>query len=176
MAKVLYRQHRELNRFLQSANTISRTNYILILVLASVNSFATVAVNLTLFISTIMSWSEAGPVPFYSKWSSTHTYWEPISLTRVAMKSLGTYYFAIQIFQQWVSIALAIFIFALFGASANARMPYLHAICTLAKYFGRIPAGSELQGSPRSGLSSIRFGLRELPQDMTLASAELGCV
>ncbi|KZV72025.1 STE3-domain-containing protein [Peniophora sp. CONT] len=177
VAKLLYRQSREFEHFLRSNQSISRTHYIRILALASINIFLILSLNLTIFILTVIFniADYPGALPFYTGWSHLHTDWSPVGISWVHLEaSGGKPIIAAQYLSQWTSVAHSFAIFALFGLTASARASYWGAICTVTGLFGWKPTWRGRVGVTRSVLSSIRFNRNAPPQEISLASCELG--
>ncbi|KZV72023.1 hypothetical protein PENSPDRAFT_684048 [Peniophora sp. CONT] len=178
--RVLYLQNREVNLFLSSNNSMSRTNYLRILVLASLSVFLTLAMNVVNFLLTLIPVlvQSSEPLPLYQGWLFDHTNWEPVGFPYEAIVSTSTargfYYFS-----QWITPVLSFAIFGLFGNTAGARASYWRVFCISATWLGWKPTTRGRRGATLSVLDSIRFTARNGPQqDMTisLASAELRCV
>ncbi|KZV65950.1 fungal pheromone STE3G-protein-coupled receptor [Peniophora sp. CONT] len=168
VARIFYRQSRDINHFLQSNDSVTRANYIRILVLASIDVILTLPmgiVNIILFVTG--SISSGFGLPFYRGWTYDHTEWEPESISYESIVAEGTSAIAQQYFTQWTSPILAFAIFGLFGVTSEARASYWRIICTFSGWFGWKPMLRKRR--PRLPLGDIEFG--ERPMDL-----EIGCV
>ncbi|KZV72022.1 hypothetical protein PENSPDRAFT_684047 [Peniophora sp. CONT] len=176
VARTLYRQSKEIDYFLQGSQSVTRTNYIRILLLASISIFLVLAYNVTIFVLTVVPTFETNgqPLPFYQGWDALHGVWSPGSFSwEEARHDGGGKYMDLN---RWASFLHSCVIFGLFGLTAGARASYWNAFCIAAGWFGWRPAWRAWGGTSRSALSSIRFSHDGPPQDISisLASAELG--
>ncbi|VDC00134.1 unnamed protein product [Peniophora sp. CBMAI 1063] len=165
VARLLYRQSRDINSFLGVNNAALRDNYLRILALASIDillTFPIAIVNLALII--ISSVASQDSVPFYWGWKLLHTQWGPYGVPYAALESEGATYKAQSFFSYWSSPVLAFAIFGLFGLTSTARSSYWSVLCTICSVFGWHSP------SPRSrkdaSLGEIEFGSR--PHDLSL--------
>ncbi|KZV68488.1 hypothetical protein PENSPDRAFT_511578 [Peniophora sp. CONT] len=171
VVRMLYRQRRDIHSFLNSNTSVSRTNYLRILALASVDILLTLPlgiVNITLHIISSLS---QRPIPFYGDWTSIHTDWEPVSFTYAELKAVGTVNLAQGYFNPWASTVLAFTIFGLLGLTSAARASCWRIICTLGGWVGWKPSSRKRNGRESPG--EIEFGPR--PLDMSPhGDAEMG--
>ncbi|KZV72026.1 fungal pheromone STE3G-protein-coupled receptor [Peniophora sp. CONT] len=173
VAMTLYRQSREFNCFLRSNRSISRTNYIRILALASINIVIILTFNLTMILFEVLPLVDVHrTITLYNGWSNLHTDWSPLGFSWADVKAGGKLNLAIQYLDQWASVAHSFAIFALFGLTVGARASYWRAICTVAGWFGWKPTWRGRSGATRSVLSSIRFNRNRQAQEVSLASCE----
>ncbi|KZV64171.1 STE3-domain-containing protein [Peniophora sp. CONT] len=165
-ARILCRHRRDIKRFLQSNDSMSRTRYTRILVLASVDVLITLPfgiVNIVLLVTRQLS-LDPPSLPLYHGWTFLHTDWDPgYSLYSDTLK-IGTADVAQLYFTLWTSPVLAIAIFCLFGITSEARATYWRIICTIGGWFGWKPS-PHARGA-RSQVGDIEFGVR--PQDASL--------
>ncbi|KZV69827.1 fungal pheromone STE3G-protein-coupled receptor, partial [Peniophora sp. CONT] len=122
--RTYYRQRKDIDSFLRSNTSVSRTNYFRILVLASLDILLTLPigiVNITLKIVQALSVNE---FPFYPGWTFLHTDWEPFGVSYTELQAEDTANFAGTYFAQWTSPVLAFIIFGLFGVTPEARASY----------------------------------------------------
>ena len=161
-----YRHSRDINRFLQSNNSVSRNNYMRILALASIDVLITLPVNIANIVLNVTETLSQGSMPFYSGWAFDHTDWEPVGYSYAEIAAFGTSDVAGLYFALWSSPFLAFVIFGLFGVTSEARASYWRIICTIGGWFGWKPAPPQVSGA-RSPLGDIAFGERA-PQDMSL--------
>ncbi|VDC06408.1 unnamed protein product [Peniophora sp. CBMAI 1063] len=157
---ILYCQRRDANEFLQSDNSVSRTNYFRIFALASIDIFLTLPmgiVNIVLSISG--SISNTGSFPLYGGWTAIHTDWDPVGIMAGAQLGGAQGYFS-----RWTSPVLAFAIFGLFGATREARASYWRAIHTVCGWVGCIPMSDTNGTGP--ALGTIELG--ERPRDSTI--------
>ena len=76
VAWTFYRQNRDLNRFLQSNNSISRANYFRILALASIDILITLPFGIVSIVLEALPAVGQERIPFYPGWTSLHSKWE----------------------------------------------------------------------------------------------------
>ncbi|KZV65954.1 fungal pheromone STE3G-protein-coupled receptor [Peniophora sp. CONT] len=138
--RIFYRQSRDINHFLQSNNSVSRTNYIRIFVLASIDVVLTLPLGI---VATVLSVTDALSdgfgLPFYLGWTYDHTDWEPTSFSYQSVVAEGASSLGGQYFSQWSSPVLAFAIFGLFGVTSEARASYLRTVYTICGWFGWKP-------------------------------------
>ncbi|VDB95832.1 unnamed protein product [Peniophora sp. CBMAI 1063] len=159
VAKTYYRQRKDINSFLRSNPSVSRTNYLRILILASIDILLTLPfaiVSLTLDI--VRGLSDFSSFPFYFGWTLLHTAWEPKGFSYAEQQSLGTAYIAAAYFSLWTSPVLAFAIFGLFGLTPEARASYWRIICTVGGWFGWKPTLRARNAQASAG--EIEFGAR----------------
>ncbi|KZV66748.1 STE3-domain-containing protein [Peniophora sp. CONT] len=173
VVRTYYRQRKDINSFLRSNTSVSRTNYFRILVLASLDIMLTLPigiVNITLNVVQPLSVDE---FPFYPGWTFLHTDWEPVGFSYTELQADGTSELALNYFVQWTSPVLAFVIFSLFGVSPEARASYWRIICTIGKWFGWKPTPRARNG--QASLGDIEFGAGPA-QDTSGIDLEMGCV
>ena len=159
--RIFYRQRKDINNFLQSNQSVSRTNYFRILMLASIDVALTLPVGIVNVILYCLVYAEtSGPKEFYPGWHEVHSDWAPRSKTYAELQADRTSV-ALQYFIHWVTPMLAFAIFGLFGCSAEARVSYRRMFYVLAGFFGWRPT-LRLQRSQSATLDSMDFGERHL--------------
>ncbi|KZV68525.1 STE3-domain-containing protein [Peniophora sp. CONT] len=168
--RTFYRQSRDVHSFLNSNTSVSRTNYLRILALASVDVLLTLPVGIANIILSVTTAVAQGELPFYWGWNLLHTDWEPVGVLYVEIKSFGTATLAQFYFNNWTSPVLAFVIFGLFGITSEARASYWRIICTIGGWVGWKPTARTRKG--QQSLGEIEFGAR--PQDMSLGDVEMG--
>ncbi|KZV72021.1 hypothetical protein PENSPDRAFT_564967, partial [Peniophora sp. CONT] len=129
VAIVLYRQSREFNEFLHSNPSITRTNYIRILVLATFNICIMLFLNIAVSVSTVLSTNFGPPklFPFYPGWGPVHHDESPVASSWAAIKASGPLNVAFTFLARWASIIVSFAIFGLFGLPQGARASYRRA-------------------------------------------------
>ncbi|VDC05050.1 unnamed protein product [Peniophora sp. CBMAI 1063] len=160
IARFLYRHSRDLKSFLQSSDSVDRTNYHRILVLASMDILLTLPMGVaSIVLNTRQSLAyDDGQISFYYGWRDDHADWAPRSVSQADALAGGTSVVAQYYFIQWTSPVLAFVIFALFGATSEARAAYWRVICTIGGCFGWAPTPCTHRA--RSSLGDIEFGER----------------
>ncbi|KZV69113.1 fungal pheromone STE3G-protein-coupled receptor [Peniophora sp. CONT] len=127
VARTYYRQRRDIDSFLRSNSSVSHTNYLRILVLASIDILLTLPIGVITITLNVVEAVVTNEFPFYSGWTYLHTGWEPeqisyeIQVQGSASKVVQTY------FIQWTSPVLAFVVFGLFGITFEARASYWRA-------------------------------------------------
>ena len=167
VAWMFYRQSRDINRFLQSNDSVSRNNYMRILALASIDVLITLPVGIANIVLTVTGSLSQGPMPFYFGWTYDHTDWAPVGYSYAESVAIGTSEVVQFYFVQWTSPFLAFVIFGLFGVTSEARASYWRIICTVGGWLGWKPTPPQAS-TARSLLGDIEFGERA-PQDMSLS-------
>ncbi|KZV64174.1 STE3-domain-containing protein [Peniophora sp. CONT] len=119
VAWTLYRQSRDINRFLNSNNSVTRTNYIRILALASIDILLTLPIGIV-----SLALNVTGSLGVTS--------------------NVVIFYFG-----SWISPVLAFAIFGFFGLTSEARSSYWHAIYTVAAWCGWKPTPSPSRARSR---------------------------
>ncbi|VDB95835.1 unnamed protein product [Peniophora sp. CBMAI 1063] len=155
VVRTYYRQSKDINSFLRSNPSISRTNYLRILILASIDILFILpigVVNVALYISATLSPPKY--LPFYPGWAFLHADWTP------------------NYFINWTSPVLAFVIFGLFGATAEARASYWRIICTVGGWLGWKPTLRARNG--RASLGEINFGARPRETGTSGLDLEMG--
>lgn len=170
MIRIFYRQSRDIHSFLNSNTSVSRTNYLRILAVASVDILLTLPIGVTNVILNVISAKTSAGIHFYWGWNFLHTDWKPVDYSYADIKSLGTATLAGLYFSIWTSPVLAFVIFGLFGATTEARASYWRIICTVGSWVGWKPALRTRKG--QQSLGEIEFGAR--PQDMSFGDVEMG--
>ena len=172
VARTLHRQRKEVNDFLQSNDSVSRTNYFRILALASIDILLTLPfgiASIALAVSDELS-APAG-LPFYFGWTRDHTEWEPVGYSYAGMVAQGKSSVAQLYFTHWTSPILAFAIFGLFGVTSEARASYWRIICTMGGWLGWKPTPPQASRA-RSLLENNKLGKRVL-QDLSLEIVDL---
>ncbi|VDC00187.1 unnamed protein product, partial [Peniophora sp. CBMAI 1063] len=149
MILVFYRQYREINEFLQSNDSsITRTNYIRILALASIDVLVTLplgAISLALFLIPATRNDgdiEASNITFYPGWHFLHTNWGPTGSTYDEIKAAGNLRLQQLYFSYWTGPLLAFVIFGLFGLTPDARATYGQLVGALMRFLRMRSTGS----------------------------------
>ncbi|VDC05733.1 unnamed protein product [Peniophora sp. CBMAI 1063] len=145
---ILHRRHTELDQFLHSNNSISRSCYFRVLTLASVDIVFTLFVNITDFVIHMLSYDQFAP--FYPGWNYVHTDWAPVSFTWEELR--GNRW--ADIYTQWTAPLFAFVIFGLFGLTEGARASYRHALSTMKGWFMRVLVGG--RDGCKSAISVLR--------------------
>ncbi|KZV66761.1 fungal pheromone STE3G-protein-coupled receptor, partial [Peniophora sp. CONT] len=139
VTRTYYRQRRDVDSFLRSNPSISRTNYLRILFLASIDILLTMPIGIVTITLVIVQARSLDLFPFYPGWTYLHTDWEPSGLSYAELEAGGTAYLAGTYFALWTSPVLAFAIFGLFGVTPEARASYWRIICTVGGWFGWKP-------------------------------------
>ncbi|VDC07897.1 unnamed protein product [Peniophora sp. CBMAI 1063] len=156
--RMFYRQGRNNRSFVCSDNTISRTNYLRILILASIDVLLTLPIGITNIVLKVVPALKNSGLPVYPGWTVLHTNWSPVSFSYSRIKASGTAGLAQFYFTHWTSPVLALAIFALFGLTTEARVSYLRIIHFV---IGRIGWKPGSRGAKKTtSLGDIEFGLR----------------
>ncbi|VDB95517.1 unnamed protein product [Peniophora sp. CBMAI 1063] len=166
VARVFYRHNREINLFLQSNDSVSRTNYFRILALASIDVLLTLPIGIATVVLDVKQLLTLGPIPFYYGWTYDHTNWQPEKLFYTDLVSDGPFNVGQLYFTQWSSPFLAFIIFGLFGVTSEARASYWRIICTVCGWFGWKPTLGTRRA--RSSLGDFEFGERPARNSMSL--------
>lgn len=173
---MFYKQSRDVDRFLSSTNSVSRLNYMRILVLASIDIVLTLPFGIVNMVLGIKSSMNQDALTFYAGWTATHsTDWAAGSITYAELKGFGTASLALQYFIFWTAPFLSFVIFGLFGMTAEARASYWQVLCAIGSLFGWKPVPLVLgRANRKSELGIMQFGAR--PQDTVSLDVEMGCV
>ncbi|KZV74012.1 STE3-domain-containing protein [Peniophora sp. CONT] len=165
VVRIFYQRNQDVNRFLESNDSVSRTNYIRILVLASIDVLLTLPIGIVNIVLIVTDALSQHALQFYPGWLYDHPpgNWGPQSYSYADLTSIGISVVAQQYFVQWTSPVLAFVIFGLFGFTAEARALAQRAMITVCGWFGWKPTTS-VQGT-RSTLGTIEFG--ERPQGIS---------
>ncbi|KZV65743.1 hypothetical protein PENSPDRAFT_551585, partial [Peniophora sp. CONT] len=126
--QVFYCQSRNTSSFLRSNETISHTNYLRILILASIDILLTLPIGIVNIVLKTISAVEASALPLYPGWSSLHSNWGPVAFSYARIKMGGTAGLVQFYFSHWTSPVLAFTIFGLFGLTTEACASYVNAI------------------------------------------------
>ncbi|KZV67685.1 STE3-domain-containing protein [Peniophora sp. CONT] len=176
---IFYRQSRDMSDFFLRSNSnssTSRSGYLRLFALASVDMLATFPVgivNVALVI--VRNLDSRRSLPFYDGWTATHRNWAPHSSPYSDVLAKGRSGLAQFYFSNWVTPVLSLIIFALFGTTLNARKAYMTVLC----WFGdllhirpiirrrrqRLKHQEAVQNRERT-----RRGLGSGPQEITLDS------
>ncbi|KZV71051.1 hypothetical protein PENSPDRAFT_752047 [Peniophora sp. CONT] len=172
VARIFYLHSRDINHFLRSNGSVSRTNYLRILALASLDILLTLPIGIVNVVLNVTSDESQTSLRFYPGWARVHSNWEPLSYSYAELQATGVSALPLGYFTYWTSPVLAFTIFGLFGMTAEARATYWGVICTVGGWFGWKP-------SPRAGnlnagvsLGTIEFGAQ--PQETMTLDAEMG--
>ncbi|VDC04735.1 unnamed protein product [Peniophora sp. CBMAI 1063] len=166
VARLFYRQSRDINHFLQSNDSVSRTNYFRLLTLASIDILLTLPVGIATLVLDVEDVLSYGLIPFYLGWAHDHTDWQPVSFSYADLVSQGTSAVAADYLSQWTSPVLAFVIFGLFGVTSEARASYWRVICAIGGWFGWKPTLCTRRA--RSPLGDIEFGERPAQNSISL--------
>ncbi|VDB86999.1 unnamed protein product [Peniophora sp. CBMAI 1063] len=166
VARIFYRHGQEINHFLQSNDSVNRTNYFRILALASIDILLTLPLGIATIALIVKDSVSFGTVPFYFGWTHDHTEWQPQSYSYASIVSQGTSALAQFYFVFWTSPILAFVIFGLFGVTSEARASYWRIICTICGWIGWKPTLPTRRA--RSPLGDIEFGERPAQNSMSL--------
>ncbi|KZV75897.1 STE3-domain-containing protein, partial [Peniophora sp. CONT] len=139
---VFYHHHKEVNRFLRSNDSVSRTNYFRILALASIDVLVTLplgAISLALFL--IPATRNDGDIAvdnisFYPGWHFLHTNWAPTGSSYEEIVAAGNLRLQQLYFSYWTGPMLAFVIFGLFGLTHDARATYRRTIRAFKRLLG----------------------------------------
>ena len=160
---MFYLQHRDVNRFLHTNNTVSRRNYLRILALASIDITLTLPLGLTNCVLTILAFKqESEPVPFYLPWDVIHADWTPVQYTYPEMLSGGTANMVLLYLSYWTSPVLAFTIFLLFGVNREARASYARVARAVCARLGWKTSTSSVDWKDRATLDTVVFTSRDL--------------
>ncbi|KZV66429.1 fungal pheromone STE3G-protein-coupled receptor [Peniophora sp. CONT] len=158
--RMFYLQYRDVNRFIDTNDSVSRKSYIRILILASIDVLLTLPIGITTLVLDVLTGNiNPGPLPFYPGWDLTHSDWAPESVTYAEIAASPPSYLARTYFSAWTSPVLAFAIFALFGLTAEARASYWRVFFSIGAQFGWKPT-FRARGGARSTLGPMQFGTR----------------
>ncbi|VDB95844.1 unnamed protein product [Peniophora sp. CBMAI 1063] len=173
VVRVFYRQVRDHSSTLYSHYSASeRTNYMRILLLASVDILLTLPfgiVNITL--NLVAALSPPAFFPLYLGWSLLHSDWDPVVYTYTDQQIIGSAKLAQYYFTSWTSPVLAFAIFGLLGLTREARASYRSVISAVC---GRLGWKRALwaRTTGHSSLGDIEFGMR--PTSTSMFDVETG--
>ncbi|VDC00590.1 unnamed protein product [Peniophora sp. CBMAI 1063] len=169
VARIFYRQGRDIDHFLRSNDSISRTNYFRVLALASIDILLTLPIGIAAIVLTVKdSMSQVGFLVLYFGWTHDHSNWGPESFSYEELVTSRPSGAAQYFFIHWTSPVLAFIIFGLFGITSEARASYWRAIYFVGSWFGLKPSPRER--AVRSPLGDIEFGERSPRVSMSLRS------
>ncbi|VDB87019.1 unnamed protein product [Peniophora sp. CBMAI 1063] len=167
VVRIFYRHSRDMNDFLASNNSVSRTNYFRILALASLDSLVTLPIGVAIIVLAVQDTLSVNiSFPSYYIRPFNHADWQPDSVSHSSIVTGGAFDAAQFYFSNWISPVLAFIIFVLFGVTSEARASYWHIIHTACGWFGRKP--TPLTRRARSPLGDIEFGERPPQNSMSL--------
>ena len=150
---IFYRHSREINRFLSSNQSISRTSYFRILVLVSIDVVLTLPFSLVSLALVTSHLPNNGSV-FYPGWVVVHSNWRPVSLpggvSGLSQLRVGL----------WIEPITSFAIFGLFGLTASARASYREVFDKIRGTLGKRATLRE-QSETRSIPSTIEFATDE---------------
>ncbi|KZV60806.1 STE3-domain-containing protein [Peniophora sp. CONT] len=132
VAYTFFHHSRAVNQFLRSNNSVTRTNYMRILAVASIDIVLTLPMSITFLVLQILMRTN-GPLPLYEGWTVVHADWTSIL---VVEKMENTAEFVEAYFSHWTSPILAFTIFGLFGMTAEARALYRRLFNPAARWIG----------------------------------------
>ena len=170
---MFYRQNRDVNDFLRSDTSVSRTNYFRILALASVDIVLTLPFGIVNIVLSAMAFAREVGLPFYWGWTLLHTDWEPVSYSYAEIKAGGTGTLAQLYFSQWTSPVLAFVIFGLFGLTSEARASYWRIACRIGACYG-LRSTPRAQKAQASSFGEMEFGVRQQDRSASLGDVEVG--
>ncbi|KZV71047.1 STE3-domain-containing protein [Peniophora sp. CONT] len=170
VARIFYLHSRDINQFLRSNGSVSRTIYLRILALASLDILLTLPIGTVNVVLDVIAYKAQNSLIFYPGWARVHSNWEPQSISYAEVQAFGVSALVGEYFTLWASPVLSFTIFALFGMTAEARASYWRIICTAGGWFGWKP--SPRVGNAGASLGTIEFGAQPL-EAMTL-DAEMG--
>lgn len=167
--RAFYLHGRDTNRFLRSNGSISRTNYIRILVLASMDILFTLPFGIVNLAIEIRGQMSQYAYSFYLGWEYTHASWKEATglpyNTSTGPFALASFYFT-----YWSNPILAFIIFGLFGLSVEARTTYWRGMFVVANWLGcKLPLH---EGATSSPLETMEFGAQTT--ETTPPDAEMG--
>ena len=175
---ILYRQNRDRDSFLRSnrpsrRDSVSRTNYLRILALASIDVLVTLPIGIMSLVLNVLAGVTQDYLPFYAGWTDLHTDWDPISSDSSDLRKSKTSIIVQFYFAAWSSPVLAFVIFGLFGLTKEARASYWRIVCTVGGWLGWKPS-PHVRGD-RPSLRSIQFGVRTQDSSETGLDTETRC-
>ncbi|VDC00657.1 unnamed protein product [Peniophora sp. CBMAI 1063] len=173
LVRTYLRQRKDVDRFLRSNSSVSHSNYLRILAIATIDILLTLPigiVNITMII--VAALAPPKDFPFYPGWEYLHADdWEPGTASYADMTADGGVADLAQIyFTRWTSPVLAFTIFALFGVTSEARGAYWRILCSVGGRFGWKPTAPTRKG--QNSLGEIEFGAA--PRATEGADLEIG--
>jgi hypothetical protein len=159
-----YRQRQAVDSFLSSNGTVSRTIYIRIFLLASLDIFVTLPSGITAIVCLTVAQSfefnfDGDRFPFYSGWKLNHTDWEPFSVPFSRLVSIGSWEVASLYVALWQPVFVGFAVVALFGFTKEARWSYWGTFVAAAKLLGWHSSIARDEGA-RLEMRSIVFAAR----------------
>ncbi|VDB86834.1 unnamed protein product [Peniophora sp. CBMAI 1063] len=156
VAYIFYRQNKDINEFLHSDDSVSRTGYLHVLAAGSMDILLTLPFALVFFAFLLRNSGDLRSLPFYPGWEAVHSDWTILTFTYSEAVSGGAYSVATYYIQLWTTPIESFVIFGLFGLTKEARTSYWHIGCTISGWFGREPA--DKRADPE--LCIVEFGGR----------------
>ena len=138
VVRVFYRQGRDTNHFLNSNDSVSRTNYLRVLAVASIDILLTLPIGITNLVLIVLA--SPHKMTFYPGWQVVHSHWAPTSESYAQLLEGGTFNVARTYFTRWTSPVLAFAIFALFGLTSQARTTYCRPFSLVRRAISPGPA------------------------------------
>ncbi|VDB88613.1 unnamed protein product [Peniophora sp. CBMAI 1063] len=156
-----WKQNRSVNRFLASNGEVSRSRFLRVLAIGSLDIVITLPQGIVNTVNTVLVLLQDQKEHlsiWYPGWKFVHTNWDPkpITLEYLWSTEIGSVRTSVN-YDVWTSLLFAFAIFALFGLTKAARESYWRVTCRGAKLFGYDLAS---RASERPMLSSIVFGRR----------------
>ena len=173
VARKLYRQRRDVNSFLSSNPSVSRTSYLRILMLAGADILLTLPLGIVdIYLNVAAALSPPRYFPFYPGWDFLHNGWAPVSYSYAELQAQEPVALAQFYFTLWTTPVLAFAIFGLFGLTREARASYRNIYRSTMDRLGSnfTPRWRER----RASLGEIEFGTRQ--KDSSGSDFEQGCV
>lgn len=173
VVRTYYRQRRDIDSFLHSNPSVSHTNYLRILVLASIDIVLTLPIGI---VSTTLEIVEARFSTFFSFLSRLDLPPHQMGAIRSFLSRPAgrrDYLSCIALLRSMGIPVLAFAIFGLFGVTLEARASYWRIICTICGWFGWKPTPRARNG--QASLGDIEFGARPA-QDTSGYDLEMGYV
>ncbi|VDB95537.1 unnamed protein product [Peniophora sp. CBMAI 1063] len=155
--RIFYGQSRAFDRLLNSHDRWlpTRTNYLRVLALASIDIFLTLPLSITRFVLAVLSTTKMRPAPFYPGWDVVHHDWTPVTISWAMLNDKGAPELAFVHYGFWISPIFAFAFFGLFGLTEGARTSYWRVFRVAAAVLGRRRA--HLERGSQSIVSPIRF-------------------
>ncbi|VDB88611.1 unnamed protein product [Peniophora sp. CBMAI 1063] len=126
-----YKHNQTVNRFLTTNGEVSRSRFLRVLFIGSLDILITLPQGLIAIIdmtlNTLDSHKTFDTPLFYLGWEIVHRNWSPIGVSYAEFGEGRVQKFTVE-YGQWTSIVLACVIFALFGVNGTAREGYWKAI------------------------------------------------
>ncbi|VDC07979.1 unnamed protein product [Peniophora sp. CBMAI 1063] len=170
VARMFYLHNRDINKFLRSNTSVSRSNYLRMLALASVDILLTLPFGIVnTVLGTVEGIATQGSFPFYPGWAEIHADKAPVAISYEELRAFGMFTFAGQYFEYWTSPVLAFTIFGLFGLTSEARTSYKRIAYAMLGWVGWKPS---LRASNASALDTMEFGAG--PLNTTVRDHEKG--